>query len=792
MKKRIFIAVIVMLIAVIFVSCGENTDSEYVTMLYRAAFEYPKNEAPEAVRFGNTVKIDDGYRFAYSYVSEPTEEREYDAGIIIFELDSNGKPIREQRLTEHGTSSADMLYLGERGLYVIGLCNDTENGKSYRGLFRYSYDGTREASAELKSLVSAADSPTDSRFILEYDGGVALISGKECVFANDALEVVSSFTLDGKANAAFFDDGELWVEYSKDGDMFLSSFGEDGTPIKSYVLSEAFCSLPPDYSPAVILEIKDGYLYARNSNEVFRWRIPDETDGTEKTDGEVLYDTVMDFTDSGIAGELVRSMTLIFQNDLPEFMLAERESVSSLKCVWRLYRPDPNADISSIEALTIACVSPTVEMTKAVVDFNKGRTDIRIDIADYSMYNTADDRNAGRDRLILDLTTGVLKPDILFLDTGTYSELCESADGYFLNLYTLMDMDGEVTRDTICGCVKNTLEAENGELYCISTDFTLSTLVGRRDTIGDNTKWSLSEFLDFANGLSDGEYLMEEVSGTNAESELFGSLVYAPFMRDGKADFENEEFLRLLEFLSSLPAEPELYMEHGTSNAEDLLAGEISEDEVYVTAGGEDLYHSGKIKLDRFIGIGTARDILNAVYTFGVYSPAELNFIGYPVDFMSDSGVAVKMTGGVYSIPSCTSNAGAAWDFIEECMLFDVFDPTDEVAYLKYGFKTYKPYTDAYLDKLEGYGILHLRDIGTLEGRELSSERGTVCAFDSAAISEIKRLFEESGIPLYYAIDAGNIIKEETDRYLAGYATASDCARVINSRVGIRLSERGR
>lgn len=577
MKKRIFVAVIVMLIAVIFVSCGAEPepDSEYVTMLYRAAFEYPNGDAVEAVRFGNTVKIGYGYRFAYSYVCKPTETREYDAGIILAELDSNGETISEQRLIEHGDSSADMLYLGERGLYVIGLYNDTENGGTYRGLFRYSYDGTREASTELISLISANNSPTDEQFVLEYDGGVILISGKKCVFANDALEYVSSFTLDEKANAAFLgDDDELWIEYSEDGKMLLSSFDADGTVIKTYVLPEAFCSVPPDYSPAVILEMRDGYLYARNSNEIFRWRMPKET---EETDGAAVYDTVMDFTDSGVAGDCVRHVTFICQNDSIEFMLAEREKVSSLKCVWRMYRPDPNADLSKIETLTLACVSPTVEMTKAVVDFNKSQTDVRIDIADYSVYNTASERNAGRDRLLLDLTTGVLKPDILFLDTDTYSELCGSTDGYFVNLYTLAD--GEVTRDTICGCVKNTLEAENGELYCISTEFTLSTLAGRRDTIEDSTRWSLAEFLDFANGLSDGEYLMEEISGTNAESELFGSLVYAPFMRNGKADFENSEFLRLLEFLKSLPAEPELYMDYGANNIGDLFAGEISEDE---------------------------------------------------------------------------------------------------------------------------------------------------------------------------------------------------------------------
>lgn len=788
MKKRshaaFFAHALIFLVVLIFaVGCDETqTPAEYqtVTLTYRSAFEYSTDDA---IRFSNTVSTDGGYRFAYSYASLPTQTREYDAGIMLIELDTDGTVLHEEKLTEHGDNSADMLFVGERGLYVLGLYNDYESGKTYRGLFRYSFDGTREMSAAIADIRGDNnDLPINGHFLSEYDDGVLLILGDECIFLNDSFEPISEFKLPENAAAAFFAENELWVEYSEDDTAKLGNFSSDGNLITVYTLPEAFCSVPPYYQPASIIEMRDGYLYAWDYDGVFRWKITDDTDD------EPIYETVMDFADSWVVGESVRTLSRLCGNEYDEYMIAENYS----DAMCGLYRPVSDGEVLT-ETMILACISPDAELKKSVLEFNKSRLDIRVEIIDYDMYNTADDWNAGRDRLLLDLTTGVLEPDILVLDTGNYKTLCESADGYFINLYTLMT-DGEVSPDTIYGCVKNTLEAENGELYGIATEFSLSSLVGKRDVIGSADSWSVAQFLDFAENIEDGEYLMEEISGSNAEKELFGSLIYAPFMRNGKADFCNSEFLRLLEFLKSLPTEEQTYMEHGSSNIGSMYAGEITEDEVYVAPGGENLYFNGKIKLKRYIGISSLRDMLNAAYEFGVENPAELNFIGYPIDDMSDSGVIVKMPCGIYAIPSCTDNAKSAWEFIEQCMLSDVFDPTDEVSYLKYGFKTYKPYTDDYLSMAEGYQVFYTDVGGRIEGKTISDEilsgQGKLCVIDGETIERIRRLFDTAGVPFYYSLDNGGIVNEEISRYLAGYATSEDCANVINSRVGIWLEER--
>lgn len=797
MKKFLTICAVFCMVCALFVGCVKEEVPEHRTMVYRQAFEHLSDGELERSKIGNAMKTEKGYRYAYGY-DYRDDDGEYRAGIVLVESDADGNITKEMPLTEYGNNGGDTIVLGERGIYVIGLYYDEAAEDNFRRLFRFSYDGQCEAFADIPTLRGKGgvnDYPKIGRYILETEDGIILIWDRDCIVADDTFTRVSEFKLPGDVYAAFMIDGELWAEYSEDGRLKFGCFADDGMLTESYVLPGMFEKAPTDYAPARILGYEDGYLYAYDNTGVFRWKV------TAEEEQEPVFDTIMNFVDSGISGEYLQVLTWFPGEYDGEFMAAERKAMHNIDCDMRLYRPDPTIDLSAMETLTLACVTPESDLTKAVVDFNKSRTDVRIEVLDYSRYNTEDEWSAGQDRLMLDLTTGILEPDILFVNTNSYTELSE-IPGYFNDLYTLMD--GEVTPETIYGSVKNTLEAENGELYGVAAEFFLNTLIGRRDTLGDRTKWTLTEFLDFYDALGEGEYLMEEVAGEDADYQFFSFMAYAPFIRDGKADFLNPEFTRLLEFMKSLPTEPQLYMDHGSNNLAAMYAGEITPDQVEIVEGGENLYHNGKIKLDKYQTIQSPQNILRAAYTFGVKSPAELNCIGYPVDDRCTSGVEVIISGGVYTIPSCSSNAETAWEFIESRLTAETYleyaenSSSGEVSY-GYFFKAYKPDYDAYLDALEGYQALNLQNGSRLAGFDLASEldaegrykgqQGILCVFDRAAVEAMKQLLDTAGIPLYYDNRGGRIPEEEVSRYLSGNATAESTADAIQSRVSIWLSE---
>lgn len=55
---------------------------------------------------------------------------------------------------------------------------------------------------------------------------------------------------------------------------------------------------------------------------------------------------------------------------------------------------------------------------KAVIDFNRSNDKYRVDLIDYSEYNTEDDYNAGLTKFNTEIMAGNM-PDILALDTQT-------------------------------------------------------------------------------------------------------------------------------------------------------------------------------------------------------------------------------------------------------------------------------------------------------------------------------------------------------------------------------------
>lgn len=783
------------IICVLFAGCGTEQPAEESVIVYRPVFE--QLDGKNAMRFSNVVRDAYGYRYAYGYTDM---SQNYDAGVVVVRTDAEGNISEEIKLEDIEKNSSSGLWVGERGVYVYEFLYYEEYGEHLWTLLKYSQDGIREKSELLMTLrgkETDESSPISGILFAERENGIVLIWNNECIFADDAFSRTSAFMLPGNADAVFAVGDDLWISYTETGTRMFGRFSEDGTLIEAYILPEAFDKLPQEVLTPPLLGFTDGWVTARDTQGIFQWQVSADTENP-------VLRRVMNFVDSGIAADYVRDLLWIPAEGDGEFAVYYAMSLQNPNSTLQLYRADPSIDLSKMETLTLVCIQPEPSLTQGVVEFNRSRSDVRIEVIDYSIYNTDDALLGGYERMMLDLTSRTVEPDLVFLPTDYYYELGESMPDYFVDLYTLMD--GEVTPDTIYGCVKNTLEGKNGKLYAISPNFSLSSFVGRRDVIGDADKWSLTEFLDFKDSFREGEYLMEGVSQENYNYALFGSLAYAPFIRDGQADFLHKDFQRWLEFLRSLPLEEQTYMDYGQNNLNVLFAGEITADQVIIEKGGPNLYHSGQIKLQKLNSISLPSRFLKAAFTFGTASPAELNFIGYPVDDRCSNGIWVGVTWGVYSITSFCEQPEAAWDFIESRLVMETYQDFVENSFRKefnaeYSFKTYKPNYDEYLDKLEGLQIFFIHNAGYASGWNINldengtygGQEGTLYTMDRAAIDYLKELLETAGIPIWYrnigGSDLSKIIREEESRLLAGAATPESCADVIQSRVSIYLSE---
>lgn len=81
---------------------------------------------------------------------------------------------------------------------------------------------------------------------------------------------------------------------------------------------------------------------------------------------------------------------------------------------------------------------------KAILSFNRSGGDYRIEVTDYSEFNTEEDYSAGMTKLTTEIMSGDM-PDILALGQLPYRQL--AAKGLLADLYPYLDGDGALSRD---------------------------------------------------------------------------------------------------------------------------------------------------------------------------------------------------------------------------------------------------------------------------------------------------------------------------------------------------------
>ncbi len=770
MKNRTYVKMLpaLLLLFLFCTGCKEETDNPNVlTNIYTPVFTELSLE--NATSVSDIRETDDGYR----YVSFASNRQTMGVGdkvtetFAIYETDKTGAVTKEIPL-DPNTASYNCITTGERGIYSIVLED------SYM-FYHIDWEGNTVAKIDCSDIrpKGGTNTPTTSNLgmgypLAETSDGIALVWGKVCLLLDENLALTGEIPLPGTGENVFCEKDTVWLVYQEEGRRVLGKV-TDGAVEESWVLPAILEGMGVYYW-TIPIAIEEGWFYGWNANAgVVRWQFAAEEETIEQ---------VMDFSNSGIPGSRVRAISKL-SDELYSVMLNDKNGYTRQ---LNLYKTAPDKDLSQITVLTLACMQKRTMVEEAVLAFNAAHADVYIKIVTYDQYNTVEGYE-GYDRFQMDLTTGILKADILVNETFDP-----------IDLYPLMT--GEVQKDDIAPCVRNQYE-KDGKLDRIGSRFTVNMTVGREDTVGEIDGWDLEEFLTYVENLPAGEYLMEEVCRDNASSVLFGSGgEYAPFIQDGVADFENELYLRYLAYLSTLPEEPQKYMDYGKNNSAALFAGEITEDQLVIEEGGENLYYNGKIKLYHRYGANSLAEIMTLAERFGT---TDLHVTGVPTE--SGSGIQVGVQ-DYFSIPSTCQNPALAWELIETALLMDsntASPRTTDFQEVKSNlFATlYKPYL-AWLDTMKGYqqfknlvynGTQFGYDFVLDENGRYKDQPGILTELDDNLMTFIKEIFETAGEDTYVPWDVVQIAREEESRYLAGAISAEECARIVQSRVGIWLAE---
>ncbi len=420
------------------------------------------------------------------------------------------------------------------------------------------------------------------------------------------------------------------------------------------------------------------------------------------------------------------------------------------------YRKVPAEEVAAKEIITLGCVYSDYQILNAVVDYNKKSTQYRIRVVNYSQLNTEDDWDAGSRAFDSDIISGNA-PDVVILDWGSNPEKYASK-GLFTDLESLMGSNGNITKADILPNIVE-ISSYDGKLYTIPVSFTVQTYIMDGAIAPEDGIVSIDEIKALEE-----EYGCLALFQTPAPQVLSTILANSrkKFMdpTTGKCDFNNPEFISILEYVKQYP-----------KSYEEINNEEIDYDEYM------NVYRSHKALMG-YMGISD--------FTY-LNSNIRQSFDG-EYAFVSAPGAEQRGTLSVNSMfaitTQCTHPEGA-WDFVSSFLTKEAQDMAP------YGMPIRQDSLETRLQDIkkgpyyvENGEKVYYEDSVFIGGEEKKLEPMT-----DAEIDQVRQLVTSVTQLSYYDEELDNIINEEVSAYLAGQKSAQDVASVIQSRVQIYINE---
>lgn len=419
--------------------------------------------------------------------------------------------------------------------------------------------------------------------------------------------------------------------------------------------------------------------------------------------------------------------------------------------------------------LTLATLGLDSDTRTKILNFNRTSDKYRIQVRDYSEYNTGDDPAAGRTKLNTEIIAGNV-PDLLdaSMDIRQYA-----ARGLLEDLWPYIDADPDIGREGVMERVFQAAET-GGKLCQVFPRFTIETAAGAPDIVGKEMGWNLEQLRAALAKLPEGARVLEEYETRETVLDKLLSQNLDGFVdwEAGTASFDSPAFYDILDFCSGFPA--------GSGAAAGTVTAAMS------AASAESRVMSGEqLLLPVYLGNVDSIQLYRELMGGGV------TFVGYPAESGSGSSFAVE--GGLSMSTACADKEGA-WSFLRTLLL-----PVDEDFYGAFpvnreSFERMREESMEAEYVLDENGEIYLDE----KGQPVIQGMGTVFINNRAIEMHPATQAEcDQVMALYESIDTvtgtdehvWSIVQECTAAYFAGDKSAEETAKAIQSRVVLYMNE---
>lgn len=419
----------------------------------------------------------------------------------------------------------------------------------------------------------------------------------------------------------------------------------------------------------------------------------------------------------------------------------------------------PRSEVKEKTTLTMATMWMDYNLKKELLKFNKTNPDYRIEITDYSEYNTDDDYTAGMTKLNTEIISGNI-PDLI--DISNLPSKQYAAKGLLEDLYPYIEGDSELSRDDLMPGVIKAIETD-GKLYQLVSSFSVMSIVGAPDVVGTEMGWTMDDMQKIIDEHPEADYPFGSYMTRDSVMQYLCMLNMDNFMnwQTGECSFNSDEFKKLLTFANSFPEKID-----------------ESEDGTYIDPST--MIQDGRQLFEIF----SASDFQTYQYYKAMFGGA-ITFKGFPSD--NGSGNVAQVNGGIAMTTSCKDKQGA-WSFMRTLLSEDYQEnlgwgyPISQKAYEKKLAEAMKQEytTDENGNKIKvSNGGMSMGDGATVEFYAITQEEA----------DQITALVNSVDHTASYDESLLNIISEEAAYYFSGEKTVDQAADIIQSRMSIYINE---
>ncbi|MBQ7980937.1 MAG: extracellular solute-binding protein, partial [Oscillospiraceae bacterium] len=336
--------------------------------------------------------------------------------------------------------------------------------------------------------------------------------------------------------------------------------------------------------------------------------------------------------------------------------------------------------------------------------------------------------------------------------------------GLLADLYQFMDKDETINKEDYLTNIFEAYEVD-GKLYELVPSFTINTLIGKSSIVGEESGWTMAEFIELVDANPEMSVYSYEISRSDFFMDMISSC-YSAFINNetGECSFNSDDFIKILEFANRFPKE---------------VDWEQWNDDPSYWQDQEVAYRDNKALVNPY-GISNFRSIRELeMATFG----EKITFKGYPGAEGNGSSIFANME---IAITAKAANPDGAWEFIKY-FLSDEYQSELEWVYpiklsaLEAQMEKAKerPYWVDENGEKQYYDNTYWIANQEIKVGENTDEDNQRVLDLIKSTTEIRR----------YDRDIYKIIEEEAAPYFEGQKTAQEVADIIQNRVSNYIAE---